>query len=225
VPPAAAGCELTSQPPPAAGAQVRVHRLKQPGLYRFPVHLELLEPSAWVPKITAPHEWESPIDMRYCEAQGWSVDDIMAHTGRSYVRASYYLQVRGGGGPRLAARSAAAGAEGCCGGGLLAAAAAARRGAPAPCDGGGSPAPRLAPRAGHAGAARPWGLLPSRSSPLTPSTLRPLPHLQDDRAAKMDEIQEAYGWDEPDTNGRDDDDVTRALAWHQDEIEAAALSF
>jgi hypothetical protein len=174
---------------------VRVHRLKQPGLYRFPVHLELLAPSDWVPKITAPHEWESPVDMRWCEAQGWALDDILKHTGRSYVRASYYLQV-GDAARRLR-------------GGAAALHAALPQG-PAS-----SPGPRrpLRPRPSWRGSPQP-----------TPRHPPPAPR-QEDRDAKMDEIQEAYGWDEPDTNGRDDDDVTRALAWHEEDIEAAALGF
>jgi hypothetical protein len=55
---------------------------------------------------------------------------------------------------------------------------------------------------------------------LTHVHLPPAP--QEERSEMMDEIQQAYGWDEPDTNGRDDDDVTRALEWHELEIEAAA---
>lgn len=124
---------------PGATITVRVHKLQRPGLYRFPVHLELLEPSDWVPKITSPGEWESPIDMRWAQAQGWDLDRMMQETGRSYMRASYYLQ--------------------------------------------------------------------------------------EDRSELMDEVQEAFGWEEPDSNGRDDDDVSRALAWYQQEMESAAASF
>ncbi len=69
--------------------------------------------------------------------------------------------------------------------------------------------------------------------PLPPPTHPPthLTHVpaacppQEDRPEMMDEIQQAYGWEEPDTNGRDDDDVTRALEWHELEIEAAAAAF
>jgi hypothetical protein len=78
---------------PGDEIQVRVYKLQRPGLYRFPVHLELLTPVDWVPKITSPAEWESPIDMRWAQAQGWDLDRILAETGRTYVRASYYLQV------------------------------------------------------------------------------------------------------------------------------------
>ena len=65
---------------------MRVHKILKPGLYRWPVQLELLEPS-WIPAaghVIQPDDYEAPISHAWASDQGWGIEEILEATGRTY---------------------------------------------------------------------------------------------------------------------------------------------
>ena len=40
----------------------------------------------------SPHDYTSPIDHGYAEAQGWDIDRLCYETGRSYERSKYWIE-------------------------------------------------------------------------------------------------------------------------------------
>lgn len=76
---------------PGTVVKVRVHKLMQPRLYRWPVHLELLHERV-APLITPPNEWESPADLAWAYDQGWTMEEIYAKLGRPIPTSRLYVQ-------------------------------------------------------------------------------------------------------------------------------------
>lgn len=69
----------------------KVHRIRQAGLYRWPVQLELLEPVAMVGHVMSPDEYEPPISHAWAVEQGMSMSDILEATGRTYEPTNYLI--------------------------------------------------------------------------------------------------------------------------------------
>jgi len=76
---------------PGDEVKARVHRVLQPGLYRWPVQLELLEPAEAAAQLSPPDEYISPIDHAWAQEQGMTMEDITDVTGRYYEPSSYIL--------------------------------------------------------------------------------------------------------------------------------------
>lgn len=70
----------------------RVHRIRRPGLYRWPIQLELLTPS-WIAAehVVDPDEYHPPISHAWAQDQGWDMDRILQETGRSYDALTYLI--------------------------------------------------------------------------------------------------------------------------------------
>jgi len=76
---------------PGQYIQARIHRVLQPGLYRWPVQLELLEPAHLAARFPSPDTYISPIDHGWCAEQNWTMQDICQATGRVWEPAQYML--------------------------------------------------------------------------------------------------------------------------------------
>ena len=77
---------------PGTEVLVKVAATRQPGLYRWPLQLELLEPSAAAARIVAPSEWRCPANLGWAFDQGWTLQEVAARLGRRYVSARHYLE-------------------------------------------------------------------------------------------------------------------------------------
>ncbi len=71
---------------PGVEVTVRVKAIRQLGLYRWPVQLELVD-EVLAPLITRPDEWDAPINLEWAFDQGWTMEQIMEATGRTYTSA------------------------------------------------------------------------------------------------------------------------------------------
>ncbi|KAJ9518845.1 hypothetical protein QJQ45_026110 [Haematococcus lacustris] len=69
----------------------RIYKLRQPGLFRWPVQLELLMPQAVAARLTPPEEYMPPINHAWASDQGWQIEDICQAAGRPFHAAEYYL--------------------------------------------------------------------------------------------------------------------------------------
>mmetsp|Transcript_3050 Transcript_3050/g.7026 ORF Transcript_3050/g.7026 Transcript_3050/m.7026 type:complete len:340 (-) Transcript_3050:422-1441(-) len=76
---------------PGMEVTARIYKLRQPGLYRWPVQLQLIEPAQVAMVLSPPEEYFATIDHGWCAAQGWSVNDICARTERRYKPAQFLL--------------------------------------------------------------------------------------------------------------------------------------
>ncbi|KAI8466038.1 MAG: hypothetical protein J3K34DRAFT_435096 [Monoraphidium minutum] len=76
---------------PGTPVRVRVHRLAQRDLYRWPVQLELLDDEL-APLIADPDSWTSPADLAWAYDQGWDLDQVCAVLHRKYHRMNYMLE-------------------------------------------------------------------------------------------------------------------------------------
>lgn len=76
---------------PGNVVKVRVHRLLQKGLYRWPIQLELLHDDV-APLITAPDDYHSPADLGWAFDQGWDLDEVCKRLHRTYRRVNYMLE-------------------------------------------------------------------------------------------------------------------------------------
>jgi hypothetical protein len=59
--------------PPPRQVKVKIHKVRQRGLHRWPVQLELLDVRL-APLVVQPDEWRSPCDVDWAYAQGWDID-------------------------------------------------------------------------------------------------------------------------------------------------------
>ena len=78
---------------PGDSVTARVYKVNRPGLYRWPVQLELLEPS-WVASaghVIEPDEFLAPISHAWAQDQGWDMDKILEETGRTYDAINYLV--------------------------------------------------------------------------------------------------------------------------------------
>jgi hypothetical protein len=82
---------------------VRVHRLAQRDLYRWPVQLELLEPDL-SEHIAPPDSWETPANVGWAYDQGMDLDEV----GEGEILPWIRVFLRGKGVSRAAARLGAA---------------------------------------------------------------------------------------------------------------------
>lgn len=57
-------------------------QLRRPGLFRWPVQLELLEPSNVVDQLLPADEYEAPIDHGWAMEQGMTIQELVEATGR-----------------------------------------------------------------------------------------------------------------------------------------------
>lgn len=69
----------------------KVYKLRRPGLYRWPVQLQLLEPSAMLPYVMNPEDFNAPINHVWAHEQGWGIEEILKETGRQHFEPSSYL--------------------------------------------------------------------------------------------------------------------------------------
>uniref|UniRef100_A0A383W9N2 S1 motif domain-containing protein n=1 Tax=Tetradesmus obliquus TaxID=3088 RepID=A0A383W9N2_TETOB len=69
---------------PGTEVKVRVHKLSEYPKYRFPIHLELLEPVEAVALIPRPEEYDVPANVGWCYEQGWDIKKVAAELGREY---------------------------------------------------------------------------------------------------------------------------------------------
>lgn len=73
----------------------RVYCVRQPGLFRWPVQLQLLPGgpvnSEVVNSIMDPDKYEASIDHGWADSQGWGMEEILQATGRIYQPTSYVL--------------------------------------------------------------------------------------------------------------------------------------
>ncbi|GBF97203.1 hypothetical protein Rsub_10064 [Raphidocelis subcapitata] len=60
---------------PGTQVKVKIHRVRQRGLHRWPVQLELLD-DRLAPLIVRPDEWRSPCDVGWAYQQGWNIDQV-----------------------------------------------------------------------------------------------------------------------------------------------------
>jgi hypothetical protein len=80
-------CLLALPPEPLSAAS----QIRQSGLYRWPVQLELLEPVAMAGHVMNPDEYEPPISHAWAVEQGMSMNDILEATGRTYEPSNYLI--------------------------------------------------------------------------------------------------------------------------------------
>lgn len=52
--------------------------------HRFPIHLELLEPSEAASLILKPQDYKVPANVGWCYDQGWDIEDVTKDLGRPY---------------------------------------------------------------------------------------------------------------------------------------------
>ncbi|KIY96729.1 hypothetical protein MNEG_11236 [Monoraphidium neglectum] len=76
---------------PGTQVRVRVHRLAQRDLYRWPVQLELLEPDL-SEHIAPPDSWETPANVGWAYDQGMDLDEVCEVLHRPYRRVNYMLE-------------------------------------------------------------------------------------------------------------------------------------
>eukprot|EP00877_Chromochloris_zofingiensis_P007389 jgi/Chrzof1/2903/Cz12g03120.t1 len=76
---------------PGDEVKIRVHKLRQPGLYRWPIQLEILDPEI-APFITSPHDWSCPCNLGWAFDQGWDLQQVSAAINRPYTQAKYFLE-------------------------------------------------------------------------------------------------------------------------------------
>ena len=69
----------------------RVYKVRQPGLYRWPVQLQILEPASMVSHVMNPEDFNAPINHAWCHEQGWGMEEILKATGRKHYENSSYL--------------------------------------------------------------------------------------------------------------------------------------
>lgn len=67
---------------------VRIHKVREGGVFRWPIQLEILLPDIKA-RIIHPDEWEPTVDHAFCTSRGMSFDDILKATGRTYVDTKY----------------------------------------------------------------------------------------------------------------------------------------
>lgn len=75
---------------PGMTIKVRIHKLRYPMLYRWPVQLVILEPDIQefcVP----PDDYDCPIDHAWAADMGLSMEDICYLTGRTYEPTPYFI--------------------------------------------------------------------------------------------------------------------------------------
>lgn len=76
---------------PGTKVRVRVHKLCQLNLYRWPIQLELLDEKL-APLITAPDAYEAPANLAWAFDQGWSLEEVSKVLHRPYTRTPYLLE-------------------------------------------------------------------------------------------------------------------------------------
>eukprot|EP00878_Enallax_costatus_P018647 GHUV01019641.1.p1 GENE.GHUV01019641.1~~GHUV01019641.1.p1 ORF type:complete len:253 (+),score=54.75 GHUV01019641.1:886-1644(+) len=69
---------------PGTPVVVKVHKLSEYPKYRFPLHLELLEPAEAAALITKPEDYKVPANVGWCYDQGWDIEDVTRELGRPY---------------------------------------------------------------------------------------------------------------------------------------------
>jgi hypothetical protein len=77
---------------PGDVVRARVFKIRRPGLYRWPVQLEMIEPTEIAANhVMDPEDYVPPIDHAWCGEQGWSMEQILEATGRTYEPMHYLL--------------------------------------------------------------------------------------------------------------------------------------
>jgi hypothetical protein len=66
-------------------------QVRKPGLYRWPVQMQLIDPPQIAELLPPPEQYEAPIDHNWCEERDMDMDDIMDITGRTFNPALYAL--------------------------------------------------------------------------------------------------------------------------------------
>eukprot|EP00198_Chlamydomonas_reinhardtii_P003122 XP_001692458.1 predicted protein [Chlamydomonas reinhardtii] len=69
---------------------VEVHKMRQPGLYRWPLQLKFCV-KGLQDLMTPPDEYTSPVDHGWAVDQGWSAEDIAEAAGRQLEVPSYFM--------------------------------------------------------------------------------------------------------------------------------------
>lgn len=69
----------------------KVFKVRQPGLYRWPVQLQLLEPVSMVAYTMEPEDYQAPISHAWTADQEWGMDDVLEATGRDYQPSQYLM--------------------------------------------------------------------------------------------------------------------------------------
>ena len=77
---------------PGDEVTVMVHKIRQPGLYRWPVQLKMLAPAFIAANhVMDPDEYEAPISHAWATEQGWGMEEILEATGRVYDPIHYLI--------------------------------------------------------------------------------------------------------------------------------------
>lgn len=76
---------------PGTRVRVRVHRLRSPGLHRFPLQVTAEEPDIQASIVNA-DEWECPLDLAWGRRQGLSIEEMAAASGRAFRPGKFYTQ-------------------------------------------------------------------------------------------------------------------------------------
>ncbi|GFR51429.1 hypothetical protein Agub_g13718 [Astrephomene gubernaculifera] len=74
---------------------VEVHKLRTPGLYRWPIQLKFTV-RGLQDLMLPPDDYHAPIDFGWAEANGWSLEEISEATGRSIDVPTYFIPPDGG---------------------------------------------------------------------------------------------------------------------------------
>ncbi|EFJ47141.1 hypothetical protein VOLCADRAFT_92287 [Volvox carteri f. nagariensis] len=69
---------------------VELHKLRTPGLYRWPVQLKFTV-RGLQDLMLPPDDYEAPVDHAWAEAQGWTEEDVAAATGRTLDTPTYFV--------------------------------------------------------------------------------------------------------------------------------------
>eukprot|EP00798_Chlamydomonas_sp_ICE-L_P020793 gene20793-27622_t len=77
---------------PGMEVTARVHKVRQPGLYRWPIQLELINQPEVAELLPHPDEYNATIDHGWAQEQGMSVEDVLEATGRVYDPPTYFTQ-------------------------------------------------------------------------------------------------------------------------------------
>ncbi|GLC34278.1 hypothetical protein PLESTB_001602600 [Pleodorina starrii] len=69
---------------------VEIHKLRTPGLYRWPVQLKFTV-RAMQDLMLPPDDYDAPVDHGWAEAMGWSEEDVAAAVGRTLDTPTYFV--------------------------------------------------------------------------------------------------------------------------------------
>lgn len=75
---------------PGTMVRVKIHKLRMPNLFRWPVQLEILEP-AIQDRLPPPDEYDAPVNLGWAFDQGLTFEQICELTGREYEPMHYYM--------------------------------------------------------------------------------------------------------------------------------------